>query len=219
MWTRRLLLATYALFSVGYVTAQATDAASTSDANFTVEGAAPAFGVGLPAGLAALGSQQSAEALHRRQVFYLGAQYVTNSTTNFTTAVNQMYVEQLLPAAGVSQSNPIVFFHGGGFTGVVSRSTMTRREIDEPDRVRQTDVVTNARQSPGLGILFPEQRLRGLPGRCQFHRTVREAAGPAAERRSPGGTRRGLLLRLAGLPAKLSAGQTAHAVARVGLEG
>ena len=66
----------------------------------------------------------SAEALHRRKIFYVGGQYVFNATQGGTILINDQYVEELTPAGGVKHPYPIVFFHGGGVSGAVS-STIT----------------------------------------------------------------------------------------------
>ena len=62
----------------------------------------------------------SAEALHRRNIFYVGGEYVFNATQGGTILINDQYVEELTPAGGVKHPYPIVFFHGGGVSGVVS---------------------------------------------------------------------------------------------------
>jgi hypothetical protein len=62
----------------------------------------------------------SQEALHQRDFFYIGGHYVAGPAGNLT--YDQLYVEKLTPATGVNQSNPVVLFHGGGTSGVVSFS-------------------------------------------------------------------------------------------------
>lgn len=61
----------------------------------------------------------SREALHSRDFFYIGGRYVAGVAGNLT--YDQLYVEKLTPAAGVKQSKPVVLFHGGGTSGVVSQ--------------------------------------------------------------------------------------------------
>lgn len=73
-------------------------------------------------------SGPKAEALHRRQVFYAGGQYVFNSTQNGTILINQQYVEELTPASGVRQPYPLVFLHGGGISGTVISGSTTWKE-------------------------------------------------------------------------------------------
>lgn len=63
---------------------------------------------------------RTSEALHRRNVFWVGGQYFYNATRGGTILVNQTYVEQLTPVAGVKQPYPLVFLHGGGDSGAVS---------------------------------------------------------------------------------------------------
>lgn len=57
-------------------------------------------------------SCKSNETLHYRDFFYVGGRYVDSAAGNLT--YDQIYVEKLTPAAGVTQPKPIVFFHGGG---------------------------------------------------------------------------------------------------------
>ena len=62
----------------------------------------------------------SAEGLHRRNIFYVGGEYVFNATQGGTILINDQYVEELTPAGGVKHPYPIVFFHGGGVSGAVT---------------------------------------------------------------------------------------------------
>ncbi|KAK3176267.1 hypothetical protein OEA41_007590 [Lepraria neglecta] len=64
-----------------------------------------------------IGPSKQLEALHRRNVFYAGGEYVFNATQGGTILINQQYVEELIPAAGAKHPYPIVFFHGGGISG------------------------------------------------------------------------------------------------------
>lgn len=54
----------------------------------------------------------------QRSYMYVGGQYVQNSAGQHVFA-NQMYVEKLTPAAGVTKPYPIVFIHGQAQTGTV----------------------------------------------------------------------------------------------------
>lgn len=55
-----------------------------------------------------------------RSYFFAGGEYqMKENDTKNHVLVNQMYVEKLVPAHGVSQELPIVFFHGRGQTGSV----------------------------------------------------------------------------------------------------
>lgn len=49
---------------------------------------------------------------------YVGGQYILNSAGQHVFA-DQMYVEKLTPAAGVTKPYPIVFIHGQAQTGTV----------------------------------------------------------------------------------------------------
>ena len=72
----------------------------------------------------------SAEALHRRNIFYVGGEYVFNETQGGTILINDQYVEELTPAGGVEHPYPIVFFHGGGVSGAVSSIITCPKMID-----------------------------------------------------------------------------------------
>ena len=55
------------------------------------------------------------EARHTRKVFYVGGEY--NKTATGTILKNQIYVEQLTPAGGVTQPRPLILIHGGVLSG------------------------------------------------------------------------------------------------------
>lgn len=78
----------------------------------------------------ALAPGSSAEALHRRNIFYVGGEYVFNATQGGTILINEQYVEELTPAGGVKHPYPIVFFHGGGVSGTVSSIRTYTNMID-----------------------------------------------------------------------------------------
>lgn len=73
---------------------------------------------------------RSAEALHRRNTFYVGGEYVFNATQGGTILINGQYVEELTPAGGVKHPYPLVFFHGGGVSGAVSSTITYPKMID-----------------------------------------------------------------------------------------
>ena len=79
-------------------------------------------------GLDGLHSYDSQEAQHQRQVFFVGGKYQTDPLTNLTLFVNQMYTEQLIPANGVKHPNPLIFFHGGTFSGAVRFPTSNHKK-------------------------------------------------------------------------------------------
>ncbi|KAL1990967.1 hypothetical protein VTN49DRAFT_5471 [Thermomyces lanuginosus] len=66
--------------------------------------------LGNPTGFAA----NAAEALHRREYFYIGGEYIESGGQHLFQ--NQMYVEKLTPQR-VTQPYPIVFAHGGAQSG------------------------------------------------------------------------------------------------------
>lgn len=59
-----------------------------------------------------------AEVPAQRSYMYVGGQYILNSAGQHIFA-DQMYVEKLTPAAGVTKPYPIVFIHGQAQTGTV----------------------------------------------------------------------------------------------------
>jgi hypothetical protein len=60
---------------------------------------------------------RSAEALYKRDVFWVGGHYV-NAAIGLLT-YDQMYVEKLTPLLGIQKPYPLVLFHGGGISGAV----------------------------------------------------------------------------------------------------
>ncbi|KAK2048022.1 alpha/beta-hydrolase [Colletotrichum somersetense] len=102
-----------------------------------VLGAASVFGslaLGDCAGVDAISTKYaSKEAAHTRDFFYVGGRYVEGASGNVT--VDQLYVEKLAPIdigrsrrrRGVAATKPIVFFHGGGTTGVTWLNTPDNR--------------------------------------------------------------------------------------------
>ncbi|KAI4222471.1 MAG: hypothetical protein L6R36_006115 [Xanthoria steineri] len=58
---------------------------------------------------------QVTEARHTRKIYYVGGTY--NQTANGTILQDQVYVEQLTPAGGVTQPKPLVLLHGGNVAG------------------------------------------------------------------------------------------------------
>lgn len=67
----------------------------------------------------------SDQAAYARDVFYVGGRYYEDASGNRTT--DQLYVEKLSPAA-VTQPKPVVFFHGGGTSGVSWLNTPDNRK-------------------------------------------------------------------------------------------
>jgi hypothetical protein len=73
----------------------------------------------------------------QRSYMYVGGQYIQNSAGQHVFA-NQMYVEKLTPAAGVTKPYPIVFVHGQAQTGTV-------RINDDPSPLRVAHEVNRDR--------------------------------------------------------------------------
>lgn len=72
-------------------------------------------------GLNGLRSQcPSVEAPHRREVFHVGGHYELNPESRMHVLLDKLYVEKLTPFPRVTKPYPLVFFHGGGFSGAVS---------------------------------------------------------------------------------------------------
>lgn len=74
----------------------------------------------------------SKETAHTRDFFYVGGRYIETATGNVT--VDQLYVEKLVPVStgrarrrGVAAAKPMVFFHGGGTSGVTWLNTPDNR--------------------------------------------------------------------------------------------
>ncbi|KAF6816417.1 hypothetical protein CSOJ01_03040 [Colletotrichum sojae] len=74
----------------------------------------------------------SKETAHTRDFFYVGGRYIETAAGNVT--VDQLYVEKLTPVSsgrsrrrGVSAAKPMIFFHGGGTTGVTWLNTPDNR--------------------------------------------------------------------------------------------
>ncbi|KAK1546177.1 hypothetical protein CPAR01_00144 [Colletotrichum paranaense] len=75
----------------------------------------------------------SKEAAHTREFFYVGGRYIETTSGNVT--VDQLYVEKLVPVttsrtrrrSTITTPKPIVFFHGGGTTGVTWLNTPDNR--------------------------------------------------------------------------------------------
>ncbi|KAI1462603.1 alpha/beta-hydrolase [Annulohypoxylon moriforme] len=64
-------------------------------------------------------TQVNPSALHRREVFYVGGQYVTDANGNHSLQ-GQMYVERLIPEVDESLRKPfpVVFIHGASRSGM-----------------------------------------------------------------------------------------------------
>ena len=63
------------------------------------------------------------EANHRREVYYVGGHYQLDPKSKQDVLVDQMYVEKLTPIPSSRQKHPLVFFHGGGYSGAVSNDS------------------------------------------------------------------------------------------------
>ncbi|KAG8160136.1 hypothetical protein KVR01_009672 [Diaporthe batatas] len=92
-------------------------------------------------------SCSSSQAQHARDVFYVGGRYYGDDATG-SRITDQLYVEKLTPPA-VTQPRPVVFFHGGGGSGVTWLNTPDNRKgfvyiVDQTGvgRTTQTDLAT-----------------------------------------------------------------------------
>ena len=61
--------------------------------------------------------QPLSDAAYTRRVFYVGGDY--NTTDSGPVLQNQIYIEQLTPAAGKTKPYPLVMLHGGDISGLV----------------------------------------------------------------------------------------------------
>ncbi|KAI9674469.1 MAG: hypothetical protein M1817_001807 [Caeruleum heppii] len=93
------------------------------------------------------------EVLATRNVFYVGGQYVYNDILKGSLKINQMYVEQLIPAGGNKAPFPVVFFHGGGLSGATWLNTPDNRQgwasyfLEQGHTVYLADLTSVARSS------------------------------------------------------------------------
>lgn len=101
----------------------------------------------------------------QRSYMYVGGQYIQNSAGQHVFA-DQMYVEKLTPAAGVTKPHPIVFIHGQAQTGTVciedcpSHLPIPVADDINPDPL---ELAQQARRRGRLGLLFPLSRI------CMLH--------------------------------------------------
>ena len=114
------------------------------------------------------------EANHRREVFYVGGHYQLDTQTQQHVLVDQMYVEKLSPFPTPHQRYPLVFFHGGGYSGAVSSNV---DGSENPIRsalisTLSTGISTDTRWATRIRILFPGKRIPSLPRRPSWYRTL-----------------------------------------------
>jgi hypothetical protein len=83
--------------------------------------------------IAAAASGWRGEVPAQRSYMYVGGQYILNGAGQHVFA-DQMYVEKLTPAAGVTKPYPIVFIHGQAQTGTVRISEESFSPVPEVNR-------------------------------------------------------------------------------------
>ncbi|KAI4189305.1 MAG: hypothetical protein LQ348_003814 [Seirophora lacunosa] len=71
---------------------------------------------------------RSNEAAYRREYFYIGGRYLPYPILGGNLVSDQLYVEKLIPAKGIKQPYPLVFFHGGGSAGSIWLQTPDNRK-------------------------------------------------------------------------------------------
>ncbi|KAL9593721.1 MAG: hypothetical protein Q9219_007418 [cf. Caloplaca sp. 3 TL-2023] len=71
---------------------------------------------------------RSPEAPHSREYFYIGGRYSFDPIFKGNLVFDQLYVEKLIPTKGIKQSNPVIFFHGGGSPGSIWLQTPDNRK-------------------------------------------------------------------------------------------
>ena len=114
------------------------------------------------------------EANHRREVFYVGGHYQLDTQTQQHFLVDQLYVEKLTPFPSPHQRHPLVFFHGGGYSGTVSFNVNGSDDsiYSALMSILSTGMATNTRRAPRIRVLFLAKRIPSLPHRPGRHRTL-----------------------------------------------
>ncbi|KAL8994993.1 MAG: hypothetical protein Q9169_005192 [Polycauliona sp. 2 TL-2023] len=127
-------------------------------------------------GLGALSPKcRPVEASHSREVYYVGGHYKLDASSGQEVLVDQVYVEKLTPARSTRQPFPLVFFHGGGYSGAAWLQTPDGRQgmasyfldrgyqvylIDDTGSGRSTQY--NQTQYPIFGVQTATVTLRGF---------------------------------------------------------
>lgn len=96
------------------------------------------------------GAASCAEVPYLRSYFYVGGGYVDDGAGGHVFR-DQMYVERLRPADGVTQKTPLVLIHGQAQTGTVSTSVhggLIPRAYSSCDVVRRQHYPFLARSAP-----------------------------------------------------------------------
>lgn len=101
----------------------------------------------------------SSESAYKRDVFYVGGQYVTYGTSYIRSG--QLYVEKLTPAAGATKPYPLVFISAGVPSGNVWLNTPDNRKgwaslfLDEGYLVYVVDITANGRSGQNDLASYP----------------------------------------------------------------
>jgi hypothetical protein len=88
----------------------------------------------------------------QRSYMYVGGQYILNEAGQHVFT-DQMYVEKLTPAAGVTKPHPIVFIHGQAQTGTVR--IMKAHFFSQRLTIMLAELAQQARRRKRLGLLLP----------------------------------------------------------------
>ena len=111
----------------------------------------------------------SNEALHQRDIFYVGGEYVFNATFGGTILINKQYVEKLTPANGVRQQYPLVLVHSGGLSGTVCIFITHTHSLSLLSLLCQSDLtLLNDRNGSINQTVVPAGRRISLPWVIKF---------------------------------------------------
>ncbi|KAL8883182.1 MAG: hypothetical protein Q9192_007383 [Flavoplaca navasiana] len=122
------------------------------------------------AGLNALSPNcRPVEASHSREVYYVGGRYEADSTGQ-QVLVDQVYVEKLTPNNSRRQSYPLVFFHGGGYSGAAwlqtpdGRRGMASYFLQRGYTVYLLDQTGTGRSTQANQTLYPTRGVQTVAG-------------------------------------------------------
>lgn len=115
------------------------------------------------------------ETSHHREVYYVGGRYEVNPASGQQILVDQVYVEKLTPNGPRRQPYPLVFFHGGGYSGTAWLQTPDNRPgiasyflqkgfqvylVDQTGTGRSTQA--NQTTYPTIGVTTVNGTIRGF---------------------------------------------------------
>jgi pimeloyl-ACP methyl ester carboxylesterase len=104
---------------------------------------------------------KTSQSSHYRDFFYVGGGYAPAGNTTSSIFSDQMYVEKLTPAKGVSKKHPLVFISAGVPSGVVWLNTPDNRKgwasyfLDAGYQVYILDITANGRSGQNDVAKYP----------------------------------------------------------------